>query len=200
MSGQGADKKPYQTIRMVWSFYIAARTFLKNGKVAMRPAEELKLLKTSSVEIGKHLVDGEHRLPVRGQMLEIDLAFDLSISTASSFGLHVLCSDDGQQRTLIRFDRNESCLFLDRDHSGECLDGVRRTALSGDIKVLRLHVFVDRSSVEVFANSGDVTMTSRVYPKNSSDRVTLFAENGTAVMTGGAVWYLKDKWSTTNDE
>jgi levanase len=43
-----------------------------------------------------------------------------------------------------------------------------------------LRIYVDRSSVEVFAQNGLRTITDQVFPEQGADQVALFAEGGTA--------------------
>ena len=43
--------------------------------------------------------------------------------------------------------------------------------LPGGLKHLR--IFIDRSSVEIFVNDGDVVFTSRVFPVNGEDHFTM---------------------------
>lgn len=45
---------------------------------------------------------------------------------------------------------------------------------------IELHILVDRSTVEIFANDGDRTMTNLAFPDWDSTGVSLFAENGAA--------------------
>ncbi|HBN1111393.1 TPA: GH32 C-terminal domain-containing protein, partial [Escherichia coli] len=53
-----------------------------------------------------------------------------------------------------------------------------------------LRVFLDRSSVEVFVNDGDATLSSRIYPQPGTRRLSLYAAHGEAVLTDGSLWTL----------
>ena len=80
----------------------------------------------------------------------------------------------------LRFDRTNADAFFGSDYSdyGDVATSLGPLA-DGTIE---LRAFVDRCSVELFANEGRRTMTNLVYPH--SDRVTaeLFAEGGTATV------------------
>jgi beta-fructofuranosidase len=55
---------------------------------------------------------------------------------------------------------------------------------------LRLHVFLDRSVIEVFANER-ACLTSRVYPTRAdSNGLALVAEGGAARVTTMDVWWM----------
>jgi levanbiose-producing levanase len=53
-----------------------------------------------------------------------------------------------------------------------------------DNGLLRLDIIVDRGSVEVFANGGRTVLTDVVFPPADADRVSVFAERGTATFSG----------------
>lgn len=45
---------------------------------------------------------------------------------------------------------------------------------------LRLRVYVDRASVEVFVQNGLATLTDQVFPAAGADDLSVFSEGGTA--------------------
>jgi beta-fructofuranosidase len=60
---------------------------------------------------------------------------------------------------------------------------------------LRLHIFVDRSVVEVFAN-GRACAASRVYPSGSDSLgVALFAKGGAAEARSIDIWEVGSIWT-----
>ena len=66
--------------------------------------------------------------------------------------------------------------------------------------LLRLHVFVDRSVLEVFAN-GRLCMTSRIYPtRPDSTAIGLFAAGGPATLRSMEVWSMKPIWPTVRPD
>ncbi|MEY7315518.1 GH32 C-terminal domain-containing protein, partial [Escherichia coli] len=48
----------------------------------------------------------------------------------------------------------------------------------------------DRSSVEVFVNDGEATLSSRIYPQADSRQLSLYAAHGDAILTDGTLWML----------
>ncbi|GAM65288.1 sucrose-6-phosphate hydrolase [Vibrio ishigakensis] len=59
---------------------------------------------------------------------------------------------------------------------------------------VELHIFLDRSSVEMFMNQGEQVITSRIYPSETSLGVKLFAENGSVELEELSIWSLEDIW------
>jgi beta-fructofuranosidase len=57
-----------------------------------------------------------------------------------------------------------------------------------------LKIFVDRSSVEVFANDGEVTLTDRIYPLRLAVGIELYSLKGTGKIESLSVWKLDSVW------
>jgi fructan beta-fructosidase len=59
---------------------------------------------------------------------------------------------------------------------------------------VKLHIFVDWSSVEIFGDDGQVC--SRDLPTASSDGVALFANGGNARLVSLQIWPLRSIWDS----
>jgi sucrose-6-phosphate hydrolase SacC (GH32 family) len=59
---------------------------------------------------------------------------------------------------------------------------------------LTLHILVDRTSIETFADSGRVSLTSCFAPKPDDLGLALTARGGTASVRSVAVFELKSAW------
>ena len=59
---------------------------------------------------------------------------------------------------------------------------------------VKLHLFFDRSVLEVFINDGIQSVTRVVYPEEKELGVHLFAEGGTAIVKSIGVWELNSVW------
>jgi sucrose-6-phosphate hydrolase SacC (GH32 family) len=57
-------------------------------------------------------------------------------------------------------------------------------------------VFVDWSSIEVFAANGEVVVTDQIFPAPESDGVALYALGGTARLVSLDAWPLNSIWRT----
>ncbi len=106
---------------------------------------------------------------VKGETYEIEA--EIEPGTATEFGFR-LRKGDGSE-TLVGVVPATNTLFVDRTESGdvyfnENFPGRYSTTLH-DTKRVKLHIFVDRSSVEVFANDGEKVMTDRIYPPQDCD-------------------------------
>ncbi len=164
---------------------------LREDKVLMNPVQELtSLRKTQYNMLTNKALSESYVVEVNEDLLEIQAVFDLADCQASSVGIKI-CGINNEG-TLMCYNLNEQKLVLDCTHSGK-EDGVRKVALQAG-ETLALRIFVDRSSIEVFANEGQATMTSRIYPKETRLGIELFTEGGDVIVKELTYWNLKDIW------
>jgi beta-fructofuranosidase len=170
-----------------------------DGYLGVRPAPELESLRTSHTSVPVTSLDADRslRLGVHGAGLE--LLADLLPGRADQVGLKVRCAPDGSEQTLIGYQPATGWLSIDREHAS--LDQATqreahgtRVELEPD-EVLRLHVFVDRSVIEVYVNQ-KACLTTRVYPTRAdSVGVELFARGGPAELQRLDAWELGCIWT-----
>jgi beta-fructofuranosidase len=179
-------------------------TLRKDGRLNIEPAPELKSLrakhrmfqKLTVPESGPLLLNG-----LRGDCTEI--VAEIDPGAAKQVGLRVRSTPDGSEQTLIGYDRTDGTLFSDTRQSnrnGPAQGGVgnaRNAPLKkGALKLserepLRLHIFLDASVIETFANS-QVGIIDRVYPSSPEALgVGIFAQGGPAVVRSLEIWSLK---------
>lgn len=119
-----------------------------------------------------------------GDVVALDL--EVEPGDATRFGLHVRVGD--RERTVVGYDVAAGRLLVDRTRSGDVgfhpdFAAVHTAPLAVRDGRVRLRVVVDRSSVEVFGNDGEATITDLVYPADGSDGVSLFAQGGAVTVT-----------------
>ncbi|RAM38921.1 glycoside hydrolase family 32 protein [Arthrobacter globiformis] len=141
------------------------------------------------------LADGVQWLPAEasGDVLRIDA--EIRPGSAAKVGLVLRAGEaDGlQERTVLAYSAGSGGslsgeLSLDRTASGNVgfhadFPSVERVPVSLDSSgLLRLTIFLDRCSVEVFAQDGLVTLTDQIFPAESSTAVGLLAEGNGATL------------------
>jgi beta-fructofuranosidase len=98
--------------------------------------------------------------------------------------LRVRRSDDGKRAVTIRCDGT----MLD-------VEGVKVSLKRADEKApLTLHLFLDKSVMEVFVNGGRACVTRVIYPGEEDKAVEVFAEGGTAILESLESWELSPIW------
>ncbi|MCI4060723.1 GH32 C-terminal domain-containing protein, partial [Bacillus cereus] len=78
--------------------------------------------------------------------------YDLTDCSAESVGLKILGLEE--EETAIKYSIIDQKLSLDCSKMGKSRDSVRNAPLDANGK-LTLRIFIDRSSIEVFANHGE---------------------------------------------
>ena len=110
-----------------------------------------------------------------------ELYIEMESSEASEYGVKVCVSPDGQEKTAVFYDAAENKLKVDTHKSGpaDTPKGIEAGPLAlKEGERLKLRVFVDKSVVEVFANSRQAVMR-RIYPSQpDSVGVCLFSTGG----------------------
>ena len=133
-------------------------------------------------------------IEVQGDALEIVAEFQVDAATAAQlFGFRVRIGD-GEQ-TAIGYAMQAKCLFVDRTQSGSVDFGpgfgaVHTAPLPPVGGAVRLHVFVDRASVEVFGNDGLVVLTDQIFPAATSLGVEAFADGGPVTLRSLNIYQL----------
>jgi fructan beta-fructosidase len=161
-------------------------------RLAQAPIPELEKLRQPIGIWNDLALNGETQFPnLKGQCLEIIAQFELG--SATSIGIQVLKQD--QSRATLRYDVASQQLRLDRPslpiENFTTSFSAPLVAQGGQIK---LHIFVDRSSIEVFANDGEATLTAQVFGDPAGDDVAFFASGGTARLTHLEAYQLKSIW------
>ena len=93
---------------------------------------------------------------------------------SSDFGLKVRAG--GSSETLLKFNFNDKKLILDRS-KGIQPDKKPRKVFLGNIDRLKLQIFVDSSSIEVFVNDGEEVFSSRIFPEEGAEKIEIFSDN-----------------------
>ena len=167
--------------------------------LVQRPVEELKTLRETHRRLdARAITEGEHDLTGEGIAGKaIELVVELEIGDAAEVGLKVR-QGEGEE-TVIGYDVRRKEVFVNQYPSGEKafhptfadLFEASMEALEGRVK---LHVFVDWSSVEVFADDGAIVFTSQVFPSPDSEGVSIYAEGGEARLVSLDMWTLASVW------
>lgn len=170
-------------------------------RLAQHPVRELERLRGARVSLGARAVaEGATPLAaqgVAGRALELDATFAVDPAArdgAREFGLAVRTG--GGKETVIGIDPAARRLFVDRRRSGDVafdpkFATARQTApLPVEHGAVRLRVFVDWSSVEVFAGDGRAALTDQIFPAPGSAGVSLFATGGAARLVSLDAWPL----------
>ena len=105
----------------------------------------------------------------------LELTFDLAASSAERFGVKLHGTTDGNY-LFVGYDAQTGCVVVDRQGCLRGHRGYRAARVYGDS--LRLQIWLDRGSIEVFVNDGEVAFSEMSYPGDGPRSITLTSEQG----------------------
>ena len=154
----------------------------RDDRLIQTPAPELEQLRGKHRKLENLGLTNELKVieGAGGDALEIKAEF--APGDAGAFGLKVRCSRDGQNGISLRYS-----------------DGTLNVAgtevpLEVGSRTLELHLFLDKSVLEVFLDEGRAAVTRVNYAPAEDLGIAVFAENGRAVLKSLDVWSMNSIW------
>ena len=157
----------------------------KNGILYNNPIREIKKYRANEVQIKELQVNCRTSIGgISGNCIE--LSFDLLNGNYSKAGIEVLTGKN--EKTLIYYDQKEKAMVVDVENSGIKVKAYEETEYNKRLAnvdfindVIKLRVFIDVCSIEVFINDGMYSMTSLVFP-TEGDGISFFSEDDSATI------------------
>ena len=168
-------------------------------RLVQQPVREIKSLRDQHFKFkGGDLAAANAWLAknhIQGGQLELEVEF--GPQSAGVEGLKIFKS--ATEETVIGVDRDQGTVFVDRTHSGNVrfnpqFPGVYSAPLTDRAGKVKLHVFVDACSVEVFVNDGEKVFTALAFPSAASRGVEFFGPGNGAKIGPVNIWLLKSVW------
>lgn len=165
-----------------------------------RPIKELRELRSDSIYFNQ-LIDTEEKIldiPFSPSQVEMIIDVDLKETTASSFGIEL--KNDFGENLLITFDKNEGTLLVDRTNSSndkfseEFFNKIHSAPINYDKDTLKIRMFIDASSLEIFINNGELNFTDIFFPTEKFDKISLFAKKGKWNIIHSKMYSLNSIW------
>jgi len=155
-------------------------------RLTQKPVDQInKLAGKPQYKAGKQsIAEGTHVLPAAasGSIAKVEVTFDPGTAKTSGITVH----SDATSSTVVGYDADAKKVYVDRTNSGNVgfnpnFASVEQMPVQlNDKGEVTLQIYLDRSSVEVFAQNGQRTLTDQVFPNKGADQLALFAKGGTA--------------------
>jgi fructan beta-fructosidase len=146
-------------------------------RLVQRPIAELQMLRGNQDLVRNQKIGNDQNLSklflMSGEALEIIGEFEVGKDAGAMVRLR-----SGPTETLVGYDAARGKMFVDRTKSGNVdfnknFAGMNEAPLATKRGKVKLHIFVDRSSVEVFGNDGEAAITDRIFPASTKQQVEL---------------------------
>jgi sucrose-6-phosphate hydrolase SacC (GH32 family) len=154
-----------------------------------RPIQELETLRHEKKEKSMILVKSDVTLAIDDMLGDhCEIRLEIAKSGNKSFGIDVLCNDEGTDGLRIKVNREKNLLEVG-DQNGDF-------TLHSDER-LSLRIFVDACLVEVFANEKQVVMADRKRPAGSQikNRIALFSSGSDLLIDRLSFWEMKSAYN-----
>jgi sucrose-6-phosphate hydrolase SacC (GH32 family) len=146
-------------------------------RMVRRPVREIETIRGREWKFENlTLKPGEDPLAgIEGELLEIQARIE--VGSAAKVGLQL---------------RDESIRYSAADHRLRCLAKSAPLEVKGG--VLDLRILLDRTTIEIFADGGLVTMASCFLPEPNDRSLELYAKGGEAKIVSLNIWELNSTW------
>ena len=172
--------------QMTFPCELSLRTTKSGPILCKKPIEAIASLHRNGViKKGKNIIPG-----LKGNFLTgiSGDAFHIvaKINPKSSDGFGFLIRKGRQEAgTEIRYDSNKKMI--------DCLGGSAFVEPRGGI--LKFEILVDRASIEIFMNDGEIVMSSCFTPAEKDDDLVFWTQGGELFVEGMEVYELKSAWN-----
>ncbi len=165
-------------------------------RLAQMPVENSEKLRGNKIEIPAQTFKENVVIEEKSVLKELNLAFDLSKTTASEFGFEI--SNSKNEKVIFGYDKTTKQVFIDRTNAGKSDFSTKfakkHYAPMTDGKELIIKALIDNSSIEVFVNGGKITLTDLFFPNEDYTNLRLYSKNGNTKLLSGSVSPLKSIW------
>lgn len=172
--------------QMTFPCELSLRTTKTGPTLCKKPIDAIATLhsKNDLVKKDKNIIPGlQGNLVggISGKTLHIKARFNPKSSDGFGF---IVRNGKKEIGTEIRYDSAKKILA--------CMGG--QAYVEPKDGILQLEILLDRSSIEIFANDGEVVLSSCFIPAENDDELTLWTQGGELFVNEIAVYELKSAW------
>lgn len=169
----------------------------KGIRLVQKPVNELKTIREEKYcrWEGRKISSGNNLLSeISGDAFEIISEFEINNTEEGEFGFKLRTG--ANEATIVGYDISRKTVFVDRTNSGICsfsevFSGKHSASLDPKNGKVRMRIYVDRSSVELFANDGEVVITDQIFPEELSVGMELYSANDSITLVNMELYHIK---------
>lgn len=166
-------------------------------KLIQKPVAELKEIRGELFHWENESIEKNKNILSAIKAKSFELKTDLNLKTCNDF--HFTLRKGKSEKTIVGYNKKQHKFYLDRRKSGEDdfhenFAEIHELPLELNDDSLKLQIFVDWSSIEVFINNGEKTVTDLIFPKEESDSLELKVEQGTLKINNLDLYKLDSIW------
>jgi fructan beta-fructosidase len=161
---------------------ISLKTTPDGIRLIQQPIPTLQSLRGSRKSWQNQQISNAVPYPLSASIFELLAEFQITPNmSAGRLGIRILAGNG--KPTTVGYATKSHTLFIERSQCDKNkfspdFSGVQTAPLKPDNGVVRLHIFVDRASMEVFANEGQVVLTDQIFPCAENNGLEVFSDGG----------------------
>jgi fructan beta-fructosidase len=160
-----------------------------------QPVKELEKLRKNTYTIENQTIsdklDITKKIKFSPSSMEMSIAFELEDQSNTDFSI-VLSNSKGEQYE-VGYNATQNQFYSDRtkagkvDFSDKFAKKVTFAPRSSTDKTIKLHLFFDTASCELFADNGATVLTDIFFPNEDFTTIKLVAKNGKVMLRAGKI-------------
>lgn len=160
---------------------IKLKSYPEGLRLIQSPVEELSDLRKPIKTLQDVTLEPDMNPTADVSTAKAEIIAEFELGTATEFGFKVRKST--AEETTIGYDVNNKQLFVDRTNSGATdfhpdFAAKHEAAMTPENNRIRMSVFVDWSTVEVFGNNGKAVISDTIFPGPGSKGLEVYAVGG----------------------
>ena len=174
----------YEKRRWFGQMSLPREISIRDGRLYQRPIRELALYRSRKVEYRDVKFTGEITLEgIEGRKVELDMRIRAADPLRPYHKFTLYFAKNEKYHSVLSFRPHESLLKIDRKFSGSRRAYIhqRRAQVAQHDGEIRLHVILDRFSIEVFVNGGEQVMSATILTDAGAQGIS-FAADGEVVL------------------
>lgn len=150
------------------------RLIESNGRYIVKsmPAREIATKHKKNVSLKPASINGKYKL-LSAQGIKTFpeyVQLEFNYQDASRIELEL---GTGREQTRLIIDRDKGQVLFDRDKSGVVkfsrkFTGIQRAPFNGRQEQVKVELYIDKSSIEIFINDGELVFTNQIFPSRFS--------------------------------
>ncbi len=173
------------------------RRFADGLRLVQSPVRELESLERSPMTASGTAGEINRKLRTVKLGRSARITTTLRAGAAEKLGLRLLKS--AKEKTLVGINVRDKTVYVDRTRSGESgfgkdFPGIHSAPIE-NTKEVKLDIFVDQTSLEIFVNDGERVLSERIFPQERGDvELEVFTEGGESGKHSLRVANMKSVW------
>ena len=177
---------------------VTLKIFPEGIRLVQNPIEEIQKLRDKHLHFENIQINqnADFKIPdITDNTYELEVEFEIKDAAKIIMDL---CKGP-IEKTVLRYDPKNEVMELDRTQSGQTSFSVSFPhAYQAPLKIrnskVKFHILVDHSSIEVFGNDGESTITCQIFPDPESRGVSISSQSSLLKLIKMDVWQLASIW------